>query len=54
MSAKAEMIDVGIARAAMIVERKFHKNRNTIRAASRPPTIKCSSMEWRLVSMNSD
>ena len=54
MSAKAEMIEVGMASAAMSVERKFHRKRKTMMAASRPPTTRCYSMACKEVSMNSD
>ena len=54
MIANAAMIDVGMARAAMIVERKFHKNRKTTTAAKIAPRTRCSSMAWSEFSMNSD
>ena len=37
MSANVATIDVGIASAEMIVERKFHKNTNTTAAANNAP-----------------
>ena len=40
ISANVEMIDVGIASAAMNVVRKFQRNRNTTIAARIEPTIK--------------
>ena len=54
MSAKAPMIDVGIATAAMKVVRTFHKNRKTTSAANSPPSNRCSWMAWSAASMNSD
>ena len=42
--AKAAMIETGIASAAMIVERKFQRNRKTTIAAKRPPSTRCSSI----------
>jgi len=40
MTVKVPMIDVGIARAAMKVTRRFLMNRKTTNAASRPPMIR--------------
>ena len=49
------MIDVGIAIAAMIVERQFPRNSSTTSAAARiEPTMRCSSTLWIDASMNSD
>ncbi len=48
------MIDVGIAIAAMIVERKFARNSSTTSAARIEPTTRCSSTLWIDASMNSD
>ena len=42
IAAKVEMIEVGIAIAAMIVARKLRINRNTTSEASSEPRIKCS------------
>ena len=39
---KVAMIDVGIAIAAMSVERKFRRNTSTTAAARIEPTIRCS------------
>ena len=51
---KVAMIDVGIAIAAMIVERKLPRNSSTTSAARIEPTIRCSSTLWIDASMNSD
>ena len=48
------MIDVGIAIAAMIVERRLPRNSSTTSAARIEPTIRCSSTLWIDASMNSD
>ena len=44
MKVKVPTIDVGIARAAMKVTRRFRMNRKTTMLASRPPRIRCSLM----------
>ena len=46
-------IDVGIAMAEMIVERRFIRNSITTNAASSEPTMRCSSTLWIDASMNS-
>ena len=51
---KVAMIEVGIATAAMIVDRKFPRNSSTTMAARIEPTIRCSSTLWIDASMNSD
>ena len=48
------MIDVGIAIAAMSVERQFHRNTSTTSAARIEPTIRCSSTLLIDALMNSD
>jgi len=42
MSAKVEMMDVGIAIAAMSVERRLPRKRRTTSEARKPPRIRCS------------
>ena len=42
-SPKVAMIEVGIAIAAMIVERRLLRNSRTTRAARTEPTSRCSS-----------
>ena len=51
---KVAMIEVGIAIAAMIVERRLSRNSSTTSAARIEPTIRCSSTVWIAASMNSD
>ena len=48
------MIDVGIARAAMIVDRIFQRKKKTTTAANIAPRTRCSSMAWSEFSINSD
>ena len=48
------MIDVGIATAAMIVERQFHRKISTTAAARIDPTTRCSSTLRIDALMNSD
>ena len=48
------MIDVGMAMAEIIVERKFQRKMKTTSAARSPPMIKCSSIACREFSINSD
>ena len=48
------MIEVGIAIAAMIVERRLFRNRSTTSAARMEPTIRCSSTLSMAASMNSE
>ena len=48
------MIDVGMAIAAMSVERQFHRNTSTTAAARIDPTIRCSSTLLIDALMNSD
>ena len=45
ISAKVAMIDVGIAMAAMTVDRKLPRKSSTTSDARSDPTIRCS---WRL------
>ena len=52
MRAKVAMIDVGMATAAMIVERRLPRNSRTTPAASSEPTIRCSSTAAIDASMN--
>ncbi len=52
ISAKVAMIDVGIAIAAIIVERKLPRNRKTTMAARIEPTIRCSCTLAIEASMN--
>src|SRR5215204_5944608 len=47
-------IDVGMAIAAMKVERQFHRNTRTTAAARIEPTIRCSSTLLIDALMNSD
>ncbi len=47
-------IEVGMAIAAMIVERRFVRNSSTTMAARMDPTIRCSSTLWIDASMKSD
>ena len=54
MSVNVPTIDVGIARAAMNVTRRFRMNRNTTIDASRPPRNKCSLMSSKDRRMNMD
>ena len=49
-----ETIDVGMAMAAMIVERKFPRKTRTTRAARSDPTTRCSSRLRIDDSMNVD
>ena len=51
---KVAMIDVGMAIAAMNVERQFHRNTSTTAAARIEPTIRCSSTLLIDALMNSD
>jgi hypothetical protein len=48
------MIDVGMAMAAMNVERRFHRNNSTTSAARIEPMTRCSSTLLIDASMNSD
>ena len=48
------MIDVGMAIAAMIVERRFDRKSSTTSAARIDPTMRCSSTLWIEASMNSE
>ena len=48
------MIDVGMAMAAMIVERQFHRNTRTTAAARIEPRTRCSSTLWIEARMNSE
>ena len=48
------MIDVGMAIAEMMVERRLPRNSSTTSAARIEPTIRCSSTLWIEASMNSD
>ncbi len=52
ISAKVATIEVGIAIAAIIVERKLPRNRNTTMAARIEPTIRCSCTLAIDASMN--
>ncbi len=52
MSAKVATIEVGIAIAAIIVERKLPRNRKTTMAARIEPTIRCSCTLAIDASMN--
>ena len=49
---KVAMIDVGMAIAAMIVERMFARNSNTTSAARMEPSTRCSSTLLMAASMN--
>ena len=51
---KVAMIEVGMAIAAMIVERRFVRNSSTTSAARIEPTMRCSSTLWIDASMNSE
>ena len=51
---KVAMIDVGMAIAEMIVDRRLVRNSSTTSAARSEPTIECSSTLWIDASMNSD
>ena len=51
---KVAMIDVGIAIAAMIVDRQFQRNTSTTAAARIEPTIRCSSTLRIDARMNSE
>ena len=53
-SPKVAMIEVGIAIAAMIVERTLVRNRSTTIAARIEPTTRCSSTLWIDASMKSE
>ena len=48
------VIDVGIAMAAITVERQFHRNTSTTSAASIEPMTRCSSTVSIDALMNSD
>ena len=48
------MIDVGIARAAIRVERQFHKKTSTTNAARIEPMMRCSCTAWVDASTNTD
>ena len=48
------MMDVGIAMAAMMVERQFHRNTSTTAAARIDPKTRCSSTLSIDALMNSD
>jgi hypothetical protein len=54
--AKVAMREVGIASAAMIVERRLRMNASTARAASRPPRSRgsCSSLIDRSIREDAD
>jgi hypothetical protein len=54
MRPNVAMIDVGMAIAAMIVDRRFPRNTSTTMAARIEPTTRCSSTLWIDASMNSD
>jgi hypothetical protein len=51
-SAKVATIEVGIATAAMMVERKLPRNSSTTTAASSEPMIRCSCTAEIDASMN--
>ncbi len=51
---KVAMIDVGMAIAAMIVERQFQRKTSTTAAARIEPTTRCSSTLWIDALMNSE
>ncbi len=53
MSAKVAMIEVGMASAAMTVERPFHRKSNTTMAAKKPAQDRCSSTASIALRMNS-
>ena len=54
MRANVEMMDVGIAIAAMSVERRFPRKRRTTRAARKPPRTRCSWTVSTAALMNCD
>ena len=54
ISPKVAMIEVGMAIAAMIVERRLARNSSTTSAARIEPTIRCSSTLWIEASMKSE
>ncbi len=54
MSPNVEMIEVGMAMAAMIVDRQFHRNTRTTAAARIDPSMRCSSTLEMDALMNSD
>ena len=54
MSANVEMIDVGIAIAAMSVERRLPRKRSTTSAARIRPRMRCSCTVSTAASMNCD
>jgi len=51
---KVAMIDVGMATAAIIVDRQFHRKISTTAAARIDPTTRCSSTLRMDARMNSD
>ena len=53
-SPNVAMIEVGMAIAAMIVERTLVRNSSTTMAARIEPTIRCSSTLWIDASMKSE
>src|SRR3954452_8241343 len=54
MIANDAMIDVGIANAAITVERIFQRKKKTTTAANIAPRTRCSSIAWREFSIKSD
>ncbi len=54
MRPNVAMIDVGMAMAEIIVERRFVRKSSTTSAARIDPTIRCSSTLWIDASMNSE
>ena len=54
ISPNVAMIEVGIAMAAMIVERRLVRKSSTTSAARIEPTMRCSSTLWIDASMKSD
>jgi hypothetical protein len=52
-NANVATIDVGIAIAAMIVDRRLPRNNSTTKAARNEPTMRCSSTLRKEASMNS-
>ena len=54
ISPKVAMIEVGMAIAAMIVERTLVRKSSTTIAARIEPTIRCSSTLWIDASMKSE
>ena len=54
MRPNVAMIEVGMAMAAMIVERRLARKSSTTSAARIEPTTRCSSTLWIEASMNSD